>query len=302
MVCQVRAGRRYMVWVLFTLLAASMQAVRNACQKELSKEVPVLGVTLARFIYAWPLAGLYLWSLYQVQDADIPQFSAGFGFYVLAASLMQIAATALMVVLFKQKNYAIGVGLAKSEAIFAAVLGVLFFASPLSGLGWLGVIVGAVAVFLLSGVQQLRQLPLLTVGIGAASGAAFALTSLWIREASLALGLPFPHGAAWVLLFVISCQTLLLLGYLMWRDAAVLIALWQRPRLTLLTSLFSCIGSLGWFTAMSLETVPLVKTLGQIEVLFTLLISMYWFKEKLKQTDLLGLALIVVAAILVMWA
>lgn len=290
------------MWILFTLLAASMQAVRNACQKELSKDVPVLGVTLARFIYASPLAAVYLLALYQYQDAPSPTFSGKFAGYVLSASVMQILATALMVMLFKQKNYAIGVGLAKSEAIFAAVLGVLFFASVLSPFGWLGVAVGAVAVFLLSGVHNLRELPLRTVAIGAASGAAFALTSLWIREASLTLGLPFPYGAAWVLLFVISCQTLLLLGYLCLRDRAVLIALWQRPRLTLLTSFFSCIGSLGWFTAMSLESVPLVKTLGQVEVLFTVLISVFWFKEKLKRTDVMGLVLVVLAAILVMWA
>ena len=88
----------------------------------------------------------------------------------------------------------------------------------------------------------------------------------------------------------------------MLRDSATLIALWQRPRLTILTSVTSCIGSLGWFTAMSLEIVPLVKTLGQVEVLFTLLISVFFFKEKLKKQDYLGLGLIVIAALLVMWA
>ena len=290
------------MWILFTLLAASMQAVRNACQKELSKEVSVLGVTLARFIYAGPLAAMYLASLYQYQPTKIPQFSAGFAGYVLAAAVMQILATALMVVLFKQKNYAIGVGLAKSEAIFAAVLGVLFFASSLTPLGWLGVLLGSIAVFLLSGLSSMKSISWPTVTIGAASGLAFALTSLWVREASLALGLPFPYGAAWVLLFVISLQTVLLLLYLVIRDAQTLRALWLRPRLTLLTSITSCIGSLGWFTAMSLEIVPLVKTLGQVEVLFTLLISVFFFKEKLKKQDYLGLGLIVLAAILVMWA
>jgi uncharacterized membrane protein len=103
-------------------------------------------------------------------------------------------------------------------------------------------------------------------------------------------------------LFVISLQTIILLVYLTLRDRASLIALWQRPRLTVLTSVTSCIGSLGWFTAMSLEIVPLVKTLGQVEVLFTLLISAFFFKETLKKQDYLGLALIVVAALLVMWA
>ncbi|MCT6699432.1 DMT family transporter [Rheinheimera sp. 4Y26] len=290
------------MWILFTLLAAFMQAWRNAFQKQLSVDVNVLGVTLARFIYASPLAALYLWGLYQSPDALMPVFHGNFVFYVVAASLMQILATALMVVLFKQKNYAIGVGLAKSEAIFAAVLGVLFFASTLTPLGWLGVVLGGIAVFLLSGLTSINTISWPTVLIGGASGLAFALTSLWVREASLALGLPFPYGAAWVLLFVISLQTLLLLFYLALRDAKTLSALWAKPRLTLLTSVSSCIGSLGWFTAMSLEIVPLVKTLGQVEVLFTLMISAFFFKEKLKQQHYLGLGLIVVAAILVMWA
>lgn len=290
------------MWILFTLLAAFMQAWRNAFQKQLSVDVNVLGVTLARFIYASPLAALYLWLLYRSPDALIPAFHGNFVFYVVAASLMQILATALMVVLFKQKNYAIGVGLAKSEAIFAAVLGVLFFSSALTPLGWLGVLLGSIAVFLLSGLTSIKTISWSTVLIGGASGLAFALTSLWVREASLALGLPFPYGAAWVLLFVISLQTLILLCYLALRDAQTLSALWSKPKLTLLTSVSSCIGSLGWFTAMSLETVPLVKTLGQVEVLFTLMISAWFFNEKLKQQHYLGLGLIVVAAILVMWA
>jgi len=290
------------MWILFTLLAAFMQAWRNAFQKQLSVDVPVLGVTLARFLYASPLAALYLWLLYLDPQAQLPAFSAQFYGYVVAASGMQILATALMVVLFKQKNYAIGVGLAKSEAIFAAVLGVAFFASSLTLLGWFGVLIGAVAVFLLSGVRSIRSLNGSTVLIGSACGLAFALTSLWVREASLALGLPFPYGAAWVLLCVISLQTLLLLAYLLLKDRTTLIALWLRPRLTLLTSVTSCIGSLGWFTAMSLEIVPLVKTLGQIEVLFTLLISVFFFGERLKKQDYLGLALIMLAAVLVMWA
>jgi drug/metabolite transporter (DMT)-like permease len=53
---------------------------------------------------------------------------------------------------------------------------------------------------------------------------------------------------------------------------------------------------------MSLETVALVKTLGQIEVLFTLMISARWFREKLNGRDLAGLGLIVVGALCVMLA
>jgi drug/metabolite transporter (DMT)-like permease len=290
------------LWIPFTLLAAFMQAMRNALQKQLSKDVPVMGVTLARFIYAGPLALLYLLGLYQWQDYAIPQFSFWFVFYVLAASAMQILATALMVVLFRLKNYAIGVGLAKSEAILAAIVGVMFFGTYISPLGWVGVFIGGVAVFLLTGATSIQSLSAKTLALGLGSGLAFALTSLWVREASLTLGLPFLPAAAWVLFFVITTQTVVLLIYLALNDKTTLVKLWQRPQLTLATSFTSCLGSLGWFTAMSLQAVAYVKTLGQVEVLFTLLISVLVLKEKLKRQDLLGLALIVLAAVLVMWA
>lgn len=290
-----------MLWIPFTLLAAFMQAWRNAFQKQLSKEVSVAGVTLARFLWASPLAAMYLAGLYQWQPVASPTFNHRFVFFIVGAAVAQIIATALMVKLFKLRNYAIGAGLAKSEAILAAILGVAFFSESLSLLGWVGVLLGAVAVFLLSGASW-RQLSWLVLLLGISSGLSFALTSLWVRQASLALGLPFPHGAAWVLLVVILLQTLILLSYLLWRERSTLLALWRRPRLTLLISISSCIGSIGWFTAMSLESVALVKTLGQVEVLFMLLISAFFFKEKLQRTDHGGLVLIVLAAIAVMWA
>lgn len=52
---------------------------------------------------------------------------------------------------------------------------------------------------------------------------------------------------------------------------------------------------------MSLQTVPLVKTLGQVEVFFTMLISFFWLKEGIKRKDIVALLLIAMAAVLVMW-
>ena len=289
------------MWIAFTVLAAFMQAWRNAFQSQLSQEVNIAGVTLARFIWAGPIALFYLFSLYQWQASEIPNFNFAFCEFVIGASLMQILATGLMVKLFKMQNFAVGAGLAKSEALVAAILGVLFFGTQLTLLGWLGVVIGGIAIMLLSAKQGFKQLSIKTVLLGLACGSAFALTSLWVREASLQLDAPFPHGAAWVLLAVISLQTLLLVGYLLVYDKLTLTDLFKRPKLTLLISITSCIGSIGWFTAMSLQAVPYVKTLGQIEVFFMMLIASFWLKQKVKVNDMLGLLLIAVAAILVMW-
>lgn len=290
------------MWIFFTLLAAFMQAWRNAFQSQLSKEVKVAGVTLARFIWAGPIAALYLGLLYLWDNVGLPHFTAEFIGFIVGASMMQILATGLMVKLFQQQNFAIGAGLAKSEAIVAAILGTFFFGTHLSLLGWIGVILGGVAVFLLSAKQGLRQLSLSTVLLGIASGSAFALTSLWGREASLRLNVGFPHSAAWVLLCVICLQTLVLVSYLVLKDKETLIALIQRPRLTLLTSTASCFGSIGWFSAMSLQAVPYVKTLGQVEVFFTILISTLFLQKQVKIKDVAALVLIGIAAVLVMWS
>ena len=291
-----------MLWVWFTLLAACMQVGRNAVQKQLSLDVPVLGVTLARFIYAMPLALLYLLFLYHQQPTyTIPQFSTKLYFYVIGASIAQILATALMVQLFRLKNYAIGVGLAKSEAVLTAILGVMFFATEISWLGWLGVILGGMAIFLMTGVSKLQGFSWQTLAIGLGSGLSFALTSLWVREASLTLNSDFLLSAGWVLFAVISLEAVMLLVYLAIAQRETLVKLWQRPKLTIATSIFSFLGSFGWFNAMSLKDVAFVKTVGQIEIVLMLMVSYFIFKERLKAQDLLGLVLVVMAGVLVVW-
>lgn len=290
-----------MLWILFTVMAAFMQTFRNALQSKLSANVNTLGVTLARFIFAAPLAWVYLLVLYLVEPQRLPDFDARFGLFILIAAGMQILATALMVQLFKQKNFAIGAGLAKSEALVAAILGTLFFGSQLHLLGWLGVLIGAVAVFLLSGLNGKGSLSIKTVFIGLASGTSFALTSLYVREASIAINLPFPHSAAWVLAWVLLLQCIILLAYcaLFKRDTFLQLRA-ELPTVSLV-SITSLMGSIGWFSAMSLQYVAYVKTLGQIEVLFTIVLATVWLKQKVKVHELIGLLLISLAAVLVMW-
>ncbi|KAF7767506.1 hypothetical protein PCIT_a4407 [Pseudoalteromonas citrea] len=288
-----------MVWIAFTFLAAFAQAWRNALQSQLSDHASIATVTLSRFILAGPIAALYLFGLYQVHPTEHIQFSGTFITYIGAASITQILATALMVVLFKQNNYAIGAGLAKSEALVAAIFGMLFFGSALSYFGWLGVVIGGVAVLILSGFT-IKNFNLSTALLGLGCGSAFALTSLWVREATLTSQLPFPHSAAWVLLLVISTQSILLSLYLLIKEPYSFKVLWQYRSKVSVISLSSCIGSIGWFSAMSLQHVAYVKTLGQIEVFFTMLISAVWLKQPVKKRDSFGLILIALAACLVM--
>lgn len=291
-----------MSWILFTLGAVIMQTFRNALQSQLSAHVSTSGVTLARFLFAPPIALLYLFILHTFSKQAIPDFSQNFIGVILLASVLQIAATSLMVILFKQKNFAVGAGLAKSEALVAGVVGTIFFGSQLSLFGWLGIFIGAAAVFVLSGGGRKGELSVKTIAIGLACGTCFALTSLYVREAAHMLNVPFPHSAAWVLLWVLCIQTMILLAYIGIKDRSIFSALKAQSKMTLATSLTSCLGSICWFSAMALHHVAYVKTLGQIEVLFTILIAVFWLKNPVKKHEIIGLLLIAFAAILVMWA
>lgn len=53
---------------------------------------------------------------------------------------------------------------------------------------------------------------------------------------------------------------------------------------------------------MSLHHVAYVKTLGQVEVLLTMLVATFWLKNTVQKHEVIGLLLIAAAAILVMWA
>ncbi len=288
-------------WIAFTLLAAFSQSWRNAFQSKLSVNMSVAGVTLARFLWAGPIALLYLYALYQWQPASIPRFSGEFSFYIIAAAVMQILATGLMVVLFKLENYAIGAGLAKCEAPVSAVFGVLFFGTVLSVVGWIGVLIGTLGVLLMSSSSSWRSVSPKIFFLGLSCSTAFALTSLWIREASLSLALPFLHSAAWVLFLVITLQTCIITLFLLFKEPQTLKQMFKQPKLVIMTSLTSVIGSLGWFSAMSLQAVPYVKTLGQVEIVFMILISYFWLGQRIARKDVTALILISIAAILVMW-
>ena len=291
-----------MSWILFTLGAVVMQTVRNALQSKLSGAVNTSGVTLSRFILAPPLALVYLLILYSSSASQVPEFSGSFIAVILCASLLQIAATSLMVILFKQKNFAIGAGLAKSEALVAGVVGMLFFGSYLTPLGWAGIVIGAIAVFVLSSGNRLHGISVKTMVIGLACGTCFALTSLLVREASHMLNVQHTVAAAWVLLWVLCVQTISLSGYIALTKPFVFRQLTNAKKQVLAISTVSCLGSICWFTAMALQHVALVKTLGQLEVLLTLILSHYWLKNAVTKREIAGLLLIGLAAIFVMWA
>ncbi len=68
-------------WIPITILAAFMQNLRSVLQKALKDRLSTTGATYARFIYALPLAALYVWGLSSFGGFEIPPTNRTFLIY-----------------------------------------------------------------------------------------------------------------------------------------------------------------------------------------------------------------------------
>ena len=57
------------------------------------------------------------------------------------------------------------------------------------------------------------------------------------------------------------------------------------------------LGSMGWFAAFTLQNAAYVRAVGQIELIFTFIASVVYFREKTSAMELAGIVLILVAII-----
>jgi drug/metabolite transporter (DMT)-like permease len=290
------------IWILFTLLAVTMQSVRTAAQKQIAQSLSASTTTLIRYLFGLPFALAYFFFLrYIYQEESV----AGNPVFYRAASLSamaQIFATVFLVKALTLHNFAVGTALAKTEALLTAIIGGLFFSAALSPIAYLSV--GVVGVLIASNwkisLADLFQNESIKFGIGAGLG--FALASLWIREASLSLELPRLFSAAAVLLYMVLLQTAICLLFVFIRESSQLSLMLARWRTCVFIGFSSLAGSIGWFTAMSLQDAAVVKTLGQTEFAVTLLITYFYFGEKITAKEYIGIILVALSVILLMMA
>ena len=130
--------------------------------------------------------------------------------------------------------------------------------------------------------------------LGLISGTGFALAAVCFRGASLSLEFgEFFERAALTVLVAVSLQSIIMGAYLLVREPGELARVFQNWRIS---SVIGCVGmlaSLCWFSAMTLNSAAIVRAVGQIELLFSLLTTIWLFKERLRIVQLLGMVLIV---------
>jgi drug/metabolite transporter (DMT)-like permease len=295
------------LWIPVTVWAAFAQTLRNAAQRHLTKELGTLGATLVRFLYGLPFAFAWLWIVHAWTGAPVPAPNLAFGGWVLLGAVAQLAATALLLATMAERNFALGVAYSKSELIQVALFGFLFLGDPLGVTTLAAVAFGMVGVLLLSPADPARPIRALLAGwttrsalLGLGSGACFALSTVGYRGAALALeGAPFLMAAAFALAVAQVLQTLILGGWLAVRDRPVIVRVLRAWRASLFAGFMGAAASAGWFTAMAIEPIAHVRTLGLIELVFSYAVSRRFFRERLSRLEMAGMALLAVALVIV---
>ena len=289
------------VWVSFTLLAALMQSLRTAGQKKITEKISIQAATLVRFVFGIKFVMAYFLFIYWIYEP--PEFRINVKFFLFGAlaSIAQILATVCLINVVSMKNFAVGTSLAKTESILIAVLGTLFFSSPLSVWGYVSVLIGSAGLVFASQWKGSLgdKANFNSLSYGLCAGLGFALASLWIRSASLSLEVdPIPAAAA-VLLYMVVLQSLICLSWVFLKEPDQLMLIKNNMSACLFIGFTGVAGSVGWFTAMSLQNAALVKTLGQVEFIIGLFITYFYFNERISGREYLGIILIALSVFII---
>jgi uncharacterized membrane protein len=89
-------------------------------------------------------------------------------------------------------------------------------------------------------------------------------------------------------------------AYLKIREANQISAILKNWKPALVVGVSGVLGSICWFTAFTAQNAAYVRALGQIELIFTFIASLVFFKEKTNLLELTGITAIIIAIIILL--
>ena len=271
-------------------------------QQRVRAELSVNAAGLVRYLFGFPVGCLLLASYLLFARTSLPGQHDGFWFHAAIGGVAQILGTNLLILAFGFRNYVVGSAYAKTEAVQGAILAMILLGEHLSVLTWIGIGVGVAGVVVLSAGGQRPRLsdlaqPAALCGLGA--GLLFALTSVFIKRATLVVETTDKVLAALVtLVAVLGLQALLQGTYVAVREREQLARIARSWRVSGQVGLLAAMGSACWFTGFATAPVALVRAVGQVEVIFTLAFGRYYLREPLARSELTGLLTVAVGVVL----
>ena len=290
------------LWIALSVAAAFAQTLRFMVQKQLTVAgLSPGGATFARFLYSAPVVGAGMLVYLGATGQAVPTMTGAFWGYALLGGFTQVLATVCTVALFAHRNFAVGITFKKTEVILTAVVGLVVLGDHVSAAGWAALAVGLGGVLLLSdppgGAEAgLARFLNRAAGLGLLSGVFFAVSAVCYRGATLALGVEdLVLRAGWTLAMVTGTQLIGMAAWLAWREQGEILCVMRAWRVAGLVGLFSMVGSYCWFAAFSLQSAAYVFAVGQVELIFSLAVSVLVFRERVTGREIAGIALLSVS-------
>jgi len=305
-----RRGLMDYLWILSSVAAALFQSLRLGAMKHINQTLSITVTSYVRVLFGLPFLAVYLIGVVAVTNESLPDLNTSFLIYSCAAALGQFAGSAALVRLFQIGNFAVGTMLQKTDVITTAIIGSLLFSEIISGAGWLAILVTAAGVLLISSARLPKGVRLAPSNVGELffgrstrlglfTGLLFALSYLTLRQAILSLD----PGAGALLRSACAAVAMtgwsfLLLGiWLLLFEREGLKKIWRVPVPCLFLGLTSALGTVFWFFASALANASYVAGVAQIQIVFTLAISWFYFGERITKMEFAGM-LIILAGIM----
>ena len=292
-----------MNWVLITAIASLSQTLRSVFQKNLIEDVGVLASAYSRFIFALPFVALLAVFFLDNQELVIlKNLSSTVWFFLIAASICQILFTIILIKLFTLRSFAIGVAFSKTEVIQTTLLEIIIIGFILTSQVLLAIIIGFIGMLFMSKQKLIGNVGYNTlffkqVTLGVSCGIFLGLSSVLYKVALDSVTSDLIYKKVLVLSFLaLAFQSAIFGIYILvtegTQNALKLMLIWKRG---LPVGFFACAATFCWFYAFSLVDATLVRAVGQLEIVFSVLISFIFYKERITGFELIGMSLITIS-------
>ena len=295
-----------MHWILASSLAAFFQNARSSVQKKLNTELSLMASTYVRFSFSLPIVLIIYFLYYQGLGAIYENaFNFNFLSFVFLGSLFQILFTFLFLYLFKFTNFLVGTTLSKTEVIQIALFEFIILNEYLNKIVIIGIVISTIGVIIFTTKKLgslFKNFFSKSTLVGILCGTFLALSIVCFRGSMLQLTNTSSNveQALNALFFSTLIQTMLITIYLTIFEKQQYVKIKSNLRLSCLAGLFGFLATSFWFYAFSLIPAAFVRTVGQIELLFSYFSSTIFFKEKVKTIEIIGILIFILGVTVIL--
>ena len=292
-----------MSWVVITVIASLSQTLRSVFQKNIIEDVGVLVSAYSRFVFALPFVALLAVIFLGSQEIVLLKtISLKTWFFLISASICQILFTIILIKLFTLRSFAIGVAFSKTEVIQTTLLEIIILGFILTSHVFLSIIIGFIGMLFMSkqkliGKLGYNSLFLKQVTLGVLCGIFLGLSSVLYKVALDSVITDLIYKKVLVLSFLaLAFQSVIFGTYIVStegkQNVVKLFSIWKKG---LPVGFFGCAATFCWFFAFSLVDATFVRAVGQLEIVFSVLITYIFYKERITGFELIGMSLITIS-------